>query len=411
MAGWVGAMVASTVFNGIVQGSILTVLVWLVLRTMPKLSASTRHSVWTLTLLFVAILPFLQALLQAAAEGSVPIETTAGAPLLAITGGWWAPALLAIWAAGALLLLSRVAWSYALLQRLKRKAFPLPSNYQAVFDEIQASGHGRRQAVLLASDELAVPVAAGLRAPAVLVPSFMVDHLSEAEFRDVLIHELAHLRRADDWTNLVQRVIEAVLFFHPAVLWIARRLTLEREIACDDWVVAMTGTPRPYAACLTKLAALVPSARPQLAPGAVARKPQVSLRVEALLAKRHHGRPTSSKAVLALASVALTVAAAAAPAIAPLGAVEPPAPVVSSRIAHAPVPQMAYARPRPAMAPKIASAPVHMARARRPAIRPLPAPFEQVSYHADDASAVRVYVVYMVFWWHAPPDPAAFNHI
>ena len=411
MAGWVGAMVASTVFNGVVQGSILTVLVWLVLRALPKVSASTRHSVWTLTLLFVAVLPFVQALLPVgAAETSALTETPAGAPLLVIAGGWWAPALLAIWAAGSLLLLSRVVYSYLVLQRLKRSAAPLPANYQAIFDEIQASGHGRRQAVLLASDELAVPVAAGLRAPAVLVPSFMVDHLSEAEFRDVLIHELAHLRRADDWTNLAQRVLEAVLFFHPAVLWIARRLTLERELACDDWVVAMTGTPRPYAACLTKLAALVPAARPQLAPGAVARKPQVSLRVEALLAKRHPGRPTSSKAVLALASVGLTIAAAAALPIAPVGAIEPPAPAVSARIVHAPVPQVAYARPRPA-ASKVAPAAIRVARARRPAIRPLPAPFEQVSYHADDAPAVRVYVVYMVFWWHAPPDSAALNHI
>ena len=69
----------------------------------------------------------------------------------------------------------------------------------------------------------------------------------------MLLHELAHLRRWDDWTKLAQRLAEAIFFFHPAIYWIARNLNLEREVACDDWVVVHTGRTKPYALCLTRL--------------------------------------------------------------------------------------------------------------------------------------------------------------
>ncbi len=68
------------------------------------------------------------------------------------------------------------------------------------------------------------------------------------------MHELAHLRRWDDWTNLVQKIVGAAFFFHPAVWWIERRISLEREMACDDAVLAETGNARAYAECLVTLA-------------------------------------------------------------------------------------------------------------------------------------------------------------
>jgi hypothetical protein len=70
----------------------------------------------------------------------------------------------------------------------------------------------------------------------------------------VLRHELAHLKRRDHWTNLLQKMMRAVFFFHPAVWWVDKRLSLEREMACDDLVVAETADPRAYAACLLRLA-------------------------------------------------------------------------------------------------------------------------------------------------------------
>jgi hypothetical protein len=70
----------------------------------------------------------------------------------------------------------------------------------------------------------------------------------------ILLHELAHLRRWDDWTNLIQQIVKSILFFHPAVWWLEKRVALEREMACDDAVLAVTASPRAYAECLTHLA-------------------------------------------------------------------------------------------------------------------------------------------------------------
>jgi hypothetical protein len=72
--------------------------------------------------------------------------------------------------------------------------------------------------------------------------------------RQVILHEVSHLRRRDDWTNLGQQILKALLFFHPAVWWIERRISLEREMACDDMVLRQTSDRRTYAECLVTMA-------------------------------------------------------------------------------------------------------------------------------------------------------------
>ena len=113
-----------------------------------------------------------------------------------------------------------------------------------------------------------------------------MQELSTLELNAILLHELAHLRRRDDWTNLVQKIVGALLFFHPAVWWIEKKLALEREMACDDMVLAETKTtsPRAYAECLVALAEKSFLRRGvALAQAAVDRLRQVSLRVTRIL--------------------------------------------------------------------------------------------------------------------------------
>ncbi len=97
-----------------------------------------------------------------------------------------------------------------------------------------------RPVKLCVSDRLRVPTAIGFTKPLVVIPSWTMEELSAAELNPILLHELAHLRRRDDWTNLVQKILGALLFFHPAVWWIEKKLALEREMACDDLVLAST---------------------------------------------------------------------------------------------------------------------------------------------------------------------------
>ncbi len=112
----------------------------------------------------------------------------------------------------------------------------------------------RREVILCTSERVRVPTALGLVKPAIVIPRWVMQDLSAAELNQVVLHELAHLRRWDDWTNLAQQIVKALFFFHPAVWWIEKKISLEREMACDDAVLTETESPRAYAQCLAHLA-------------------------------------------------------------------------------------------------------------------------------------------------------------
>jgi len=192
------------------------------------------------------------------------------------------------------------------MRRIKQTALLLPPRFQEMLS-CQAATLGLRRRVAFAASDLArVPTAIGFRHPVVLIPSALLDELTETELEQVTLHELAHLRRWDDWTNLGQRIIEALFFFHPAVRWAGRQICLEREIACDDWVVTQTGRVRPYAVCLTRLVALSRwSGRTAPALGIVRTKSQFTRRIEALLDRRRNARPGMSRVALATSGVIL----------------------------------------------------------------------------------------------------------
>jgi beta-lactamase regulating signal transducer with metallopeptidase domain len=347
MTAWVGAEIAGAVANGIIEGLALSVLLWLLLRLTPRVAAATRYALCGLALAFVAVLPLAQGWLPRLGAPS-PADAGSGhsGAALTLTAGAWLIWLLGAWALGSLALMARVAWGLAALGRLKRSASSAPEPVAERFEEIMRTCPGFRRARVLISDEVAGPMAAGVVKPAVLLPAFLVEEVSEAELDQVLTHELAHIRRWDDWTNLAEKVVAALLFFHPAVIWIGRRLTLEREIACDDWVVGLTGTARPYATCLTRLAA-IHRETPQLAPGALARRPQLSIRVEALLEGGRDRRRRSSRGALAAAAATLAMAAFAAAPWAPVTVELPALPVIAAQPAlrpaasSAPAPQVA----------------------------------------------------------------------
>jgi hypothetical protein len=118
----------------------------------------------------------------------------------------------------------------------------------------------------------------------ILIPCWVMQELSSEELNQILLHELAHFGRWDDWTNLAQKVVKALFFFHPAVWWIEKRVSLEREMACDDAVLAETASPRAYAECLANLAEKTLLHRSiALAQSALGRIRQTSLRVAQIL--------------------------------------------------------------------------------------------------------------------------------
>jgi multidrug resistance efflux pump/beta-lactamase regulating signal transducer with metallopeptidase domain len=101
---------------------------------------------------------------------------------------------------------------------------------------------------------LAAPILVGIFKPMILLPPAALCGWTVEQLEMVLLHELAHVRRWDNLVNLLQRIVEAILFFHPVVWWLSAWIRLEREMCCDRVVVARTGNPRAYAETLASLA-------------------------------------------------------------------------------------------------------------------------------------------------------------
>ncbi|MGA8530471.1 MAG: M56 family metallopeptidase [Acidobacteriaceae bacterium] len=274
------------VLNTLPEGLLLAACAWLLLRLFPRQNSGTRFAIWLVALAGVVGLPFLGVLRGGAS--SVFAQTH---PELTLSP-FWAAAFLLLWVPISLMALARVAAGLWQVRRIRRSCREVPvGELDPVLRELFADL--KRPVRLLVSDQAGVPAAMGFRHPVVVLPAWSLRDLPADQLRHILIHELAHIRRHDDWTNLVQKITRAVLFFHPAVWWIDARLSLEREMACDEAVLAATGNPRAYAGCLIDLLERGCARRGwTMAQAAVARARDASVRITRIL---QGSRPASTR--------------------------------------------------------------------------------------------------------------------
>ena len=267
----------------LVEGTLLGAFVYLALRLVPRKNSGTRFVLWFATLVAVILVPLLTLPARVAA-GSTATASTSRHGVFTLPVSWTILAFL-FWALIAVAGLLRVAIGFRQVLRLRKSCTPidlatLSPEVQVVVEQFQRL----RPVVIGTSPKLHVPTAIGFRKPAVLLPEWLVADASPTELKHILLHELAHLRRRDDWTNLVQKLIKALLFFHPLVWWIEGRLSLERELACDDAVLAHTENPKLYAQCLARMAEKSFLRRQiALAQAAVSRMSQLTSRVTQIL--------------------------------------------------------------------------------------------------------------------------------
>jgi beta-lactamase regulating signal transducer with metallopeptidase domain len=268
--------------RSLIVGALVTAFASVWLRVFRRKNSSVRFAIWFSALLAIAILPWLDGalVLRFGAHGQ-PATTHSAITVPAS----WAIYLFFAWAAIAAVALARVAMSLWNLRALRRSLMLVDVNLLDAGTREIMTVHGRSRAVVLyKSERVNTATAIGLVKPAVVLPGWMMTELSPVELNQILLHELAHLRRWDDWTNLAQKIVKALFFFHPAVWWIEKKLLLEREMACDDVVLAHTARPREYAACLVRLAEKSMIRRTiALAQAAVGRLSQTSLRVAQIL--------------------------------------------------------------------------------------------------------------------------------
>jgi len=142
-------------------------------------------------------------------------------------------------------------------ERLKRRHVrPLGAEWERRLRRLQECLHIDRAVTLLQSSAVAAPVLIGWFRPVILFPVATLVGLPGEQLEAVLAHELARVKRRDYLVHVLQTGIEVALFYHPAVWWVSRQVSIEREHACDDLAASVCGDPVSYANALTELARL-----------------------------------------------------------------------------------------------------------------------------------------------------------
>lgn len=323
--------------NGSIASAILAAAI-VVLTSTPIWNAASRYVIWwaalfasvTLTIVYFSAdafhaaprsvgvqnpLPRTTVVLPAQSAG--PLSAPQGSPVF--TGPGITPSLPIRVSAGSVLRWVGLAWmltsalmlvrlivSYQVIERRKAAAVPIGSDRDGRLRELFRRAGVTRSIRIAVSDEIRGPIATGPHRPAVLIPATLIRELDAFELDQVVLHEAAHLIRRDDYAVFIQRLIQALLVFHPVVHWISRRIDIEREIACDDFVVLATGKARPYASCLTRVAELCGCvAASPLAASAAGSRSALVRRIEELLDDRRKASSRPMKARLVLAATAI----------------------------------------------------------------------------------------------------------
>ena len=372
------------------QGAVVGVLAWAALALLRDARPQARYAVALLALAACVVLPLAHIVLALApvdpvATGSIQALAAwrfdAGA---AAAGTDWRatlqahlPHLVTAWSLGAALLALRFALGLAWVGRLRHDGAMPGFDWQARLERLAAVVGLAQPPELRLVDGIDGPAVAGWWRPVVLVPSALLARMSPDLLEALLAHELAHVRRHDYLVNLLQGLVESLLFYHPVVWWLSNRVRIEREQIADDLALRAIPEPRRLALALQRLDQLQaesPLAFPHLAPAA--HGGQLMNRIRRLIRPQRAGLHWKSglpllavgalcAAVVAQATPSATPSAApvAAQAVAPVAATPAVAPVAFAAPSASPsvpasVAPVAAVAPAPMVSPVAAVAPI-----------------------------------------------------
>lgn len=261
------------------QGALIYGALYMVLRALPGIGSRARYSLsfGALAALFIWFADTWEsqyAKLQgvtvhisaSAANGGLsgivhPLTANASAPArfdlfrgyLPLIGQY-VPLIMMVYSVGLLFMLLRFALNMRQLRSLTREGVTMPAGDWNSFVNMWRQNFGiSRRVSLLLSSKVDVPMMLGTLKPVILLPIATVNHLTTEQVESIIIHELAHIKRHDYLFNLVQTVVETILFFNPFVWLMSSIIRREREHCCDDLVVSCAADPMHYARALTLL--------------------------------------------------------------------------------------------------------------------------------------------------------------
>ncbi len=160
---------------------------------------------------------------------------------------------LPLWFAGVFVFSLRLAWGCRQVSVLRRTGEPAAGAVLAMAAGLRKRLGLHRAVAIVITQQTDGPSVVGWLRPVILLPAATLLGLSEQQLAAVLTHELAHIRRHDYLVNLLQNLVETLLFYHPAVWWTSERMRQERELCCDDAAVDSCGDALCYARALTVL--------------------------------------------------------------------------------------------------------------------------------------------------------------
>jgi bla regulator protein BlaR1 len=257
-----------SIFHSLWQGAVLYAILFLLMAGLPKLSSRNRHNLafGGICLLFLAFCVTFVSFLEvpetrgARETAEVTVTLSTANPIPGLPAGMYEraeglfPYMVALYALGLLVQLFLIATGFYKLNQLKQAARSrIPAAWQGVFENIVLDLRISKRVGFYLSEYVHVPLVIGYFKPIVLFPVALATQLDLKQVEAILIHELSHIRRNDYLLNLVKTGIETLLFFNPFVWLSSHFIQIEREHACDDLVLDLTGTPITYAHALLKI--------------------------------------------------------------------------------------------------------------------------------------------------------------
>lgn len=294
------------------QGAVVALALTICLRLAPTISAAHRFGIWATGFATAVILPSLSALEHATPGNLNSIRSdfvdTVSKPLFQLDARWGV-GIAALWLLAVAVRAVNLAYQAVRLHELWKSAMPIKSDFGPTTSlAVPTKIWGRRAVEICTTNTLQRPSVIGFFVPRILIPDWLFGRLTPGELEQIVLHEMEHLRRRDDWTNLIQKVGMVLFPLNPGLWWMERKLCLEREMACDEGVVRVTHAPRAYAACLATLAERGLQRRTEaLSLGALQHRPELVRRVHGILLKKDKLNPAASIALMSAMSCALVL--------------------------------------------------------------------------------------------------------
>src|SRR5881628_341581 len=233
------------------------------LALVPVRAARIRYAFATLTLALMLALPLATAVRLSGTSPQISDVVTATSPVTAAAPvadrirAALEPALpwvVLVWFGGVVALSLRLASGWLMTRRLwTTDTHPVPEGCEEALGRLAARLRISRPVRVLGSAVVQVPAVIGWLRPMILLPASALTGLTPLQLDALLAHELAHVRRYDYVVNLLQSVVETLLFYHPAAWWVSQQVREEREHCCDDLAVAVCGDAHFYATALLSM--------------------------------------------------------------------------------------------------------------------------------------------------------------